>query len=147
MGNFDYKTKGRNKPLKRKAGIRKEKEIKEDLPKVVFSLKDFDYQQIPPGQSYATWESEKILSRLAEKLQYISQCNIVEAQQQGYIKIYGQFPPRSLYKHPQHIAQDVKWAVIKNINGQKGRVAGHVIDNVFYIVFLDAEHKFWVTDP
>lgn len=30
-----------------------------------------------------------------------------------------------------------------NIKGQKPRVAGHIIDNVFYVVFLDKDHKFF----
>ena len=29
--------------------------------------------------------------------------------------------------------------------GLKGRVAGHVIGNVFYVVFIDQEHRFYVT--
>lgn len=29
---------------------------------------------------------------------------------------------------------------------QKGRVAGYVIGNVFYVVFLDQNHRFWVTE-
>jgi hypothetical protein len=33
-----------------------------------------------------------------------------------------------------------------DIKGQKGRVAGHIIENVFYLVFLDKEHRFFITE-
>lgn len=35
--------------LERKRNTREEKNVKEDLPKIVFSFKDFDVTQIPPG--------------------------------------------------------------------------------------------------
>lgn len=128
---------------RRRENLRDEKNVDGDLPKIVFSLKDFDKSQIPPGQSYADWESKGYLSYLMKKLEYISQKNMVEATQEGYIKIYGQFPPRSDFRHPPHIVPDVKWAVIMKLKGQKGRVAGHIIGNVFYIVFLDIDHLFY----
>lgn len=40
----------------------------------------------------------------------------------------------------------LNWAVIMDIKGQKGRVAGHIIDNIFYVVFLDREHRFYITE-
>ena len=33
-----------------------------------------------------------------------------------------------------------------DVKGQKGRVAGHIIDNIFYVVFLDREHRFYITE-
>lgn len=128
---------------KRKENIRDERHVEGVLPKVVFSLKDIDKNQIPPGQSYEEWSNSGLLSYLMEKLEHISQKTMVEAIQEGYIKLYEDFPPRSDFRHPAHIAYDVKWAVIMNLKGQKGRVAGHVIDNVFYIVFLDMNHLFY----
>lgn len=133
----------KKKADKRRENIREERHVNGDLPKVVFSLKDFDKKQIPPGQSYTEWERNGCLAYLLEKLEYISQKNMVEAIQDGYIKIYDSFPPNSDFNHPDHIVKDVKWAVIMNIKGQKGRVAGHVIGNVFYIVFLDMNHVFY----
>lgn len=37
--------------FERSRDTRKEMKMSEDLPKVVFSFKDLDVQQIPPGQS------------------------------------------------------------------------------------------------
>ena len=33
-----------------------------------------------------------------------------------------------------------------DIKGQKGRVAGHIIDNIFYVVLLDREHRYYITE-
>lgn len=68
-----------------------------------------------------------------------------QAIQEDIIAVYEKFPLKSEFFHPRHIVSDVKWAVIKDIKGQRGRVCGHVIDNVFYIVFFDINHKFWIT--
>jgi hypothetical protein len=129
----------------RRANTREERQVKEDLPKITFSFKDFDIRQIPPGQTYSTWEEEKMLSAFCKKMEEISKMNIVEAQQQGVLKIYGAFPDKSEFKHPSYIVEGVNWAVIMDVKGQKGRVAGHIIANVFYVVFLDKDHKFYIT--
>jgi hypothetical protein len=130
----------------RKENIRTERLVEGELPKVVFSFKDFDKSQIPPGQTYEDWQDKGYLAYLLEKLSHISELNMIEAKQQKYITEYGTFPKQSDFKHPRHIAEDVNWAVIKKIKGQKGRVAGHIIGNVFYIVFLDLDHLFWKMD-
>ena len=132
------------KTLERKHNTRDERKVKEDLPKIIFSFKDFDINQIPPGQSYKDWQEEKLLAYMTEKFGEICKCNIIEAQQQNMIKIYDGFPNNSGFRYPQTVIRDraINWAVIKNIKGQKPRVVGHIIDNVFYVVFLDKEHKF-----
>lgn len=133
------------KDFERRRNNREEKRVKEDLPNMLFSFKDFDNSQIPPGQSYGNWEEHELLAYMLEKFGEICNCNVVEAQQQGWLKIYGEFPPVSDFRPPMHIVEEVKWAVIMRIKGQKGRVAGHIIGNVFYVVFLDCEHKFYKT--
>lgn len=143
---FDKKFITQSSVGSRKENIREEKVITGELPKVVFSFKDFDKGQIPPGQTYEDWQKRGYLAYLLDKLGHISELNMVEAKQQKYITEYGKFPKESKFEHPRHIAPDVKWAVIKKIKGQKGRVAGHIIGNVFYIVFLDIDHLFWLTD-
>ncbi len=122
---------------------RKGLEYRTGKPKklIVFSLKDFDINQ---GQSFEDWEKEKILSNLMRRLQQISSLTITEAQQNKILKIYGDFPIKSEFKHPKHVPIGVKWAVIA-IQG-KERIVGYVEDNVFYIVFLDKDHKFWITE-
>ena len=108
---------------------------------IVFSLKDFDINQ---GQSFEDWEKDEILSNLMTRLREISSFTVTEAQQKRILTIYGDFPTKSDFAHPKHIPVGVKWAVI-SIQG-KERIAGYIEDNVFYIVFLDKDHKFWITE-
>jgi hypothetical protein len=148
MGKFNNKNKFNSldeKVLWRKQNTREEKKTKEDLPKIVFSFKDFDKTQ---GQLHEEWQKDKLLAYMLEKFNEICKCNIVEALQQNMIKIYDGFPERSEFKYPKTVTWDekIKWAVIMNIKGQKPRVAGHIIDNVFYVVFLDKEHKFFPSE-
>lgn len=131
---------------KRKVNTRTEREVEGELPKVVFNFKDIDKSQIPPGQTFEEWQEKGFLAYFMEKLAHISELNMIEAKQQKYITEYGAFPKQSDFQHPRHIAPGVNWAVIKKIKGQKGRVAGHIIGNVFYVVFLDLDHKFWKMD-
>lgn len=137
------KFKANNTNPERAQNTREIRNVKEELPLICFNFKDFDRNQIPPGQSFEQWQKDGLLSKLLEKLNYVSQCNITEAQQKGYITIYKDFPERSDFKIPQYFEEDVNWAVIKDIGGQKARVAGYVYENTFYIVFLDKDHKFF----
>ena len=132
-----------NSSRERSEGIREERKVKEELPKILFSFKDFDRSQ---GQSYFDWESDQLLSAMVEKFGHLCEMNMEEAKRQNLITEYGDFPLKSDFKHPKHIVGDVKWAVIKNVKGQKGRVAGHIIENIFYVVFLDKNHRFYVTE-
>lgn len=128
---------------KRVQDKRNEKKVK-DLPALMlFSFKDYDSIQCPPGQTFKEWEKDGLLSSFMVKLVDLSQKSRMEAAQQDMITNYGAFPNQSDFKVPKHIDGEVSWAVIKDIGGQKHRVAGYIVDNVFYIVFLDKEHKFY----
>lgn len=134
---------GTNNKLERNQNTREERKVEEELPLICFNFKDFDRNQIPPGQSFEQWQEKGLLSKLLDKLSYISQCNITEAQQKGYLTIYKKFPERSDFKIPNYFEGKVNWAAIKDIGGQKPRVAGYVHENVFYVVFLDMNHLFY----
>lgn len=114
-------------------------------PKLVFNFKDFDASQ-SVSQSFEAWQKVGKLADLMVKLQHLSQWSLTEAIAEKQIAVYGAFPARSDFRPPKHIAPDVRWAIIKGVKGQKGRVAGYVIGNVFYVVFLDQNHRFWVTE-
>jgi hypothetical protein len=128
--------------FERKQNLREER-VRGESTKILFSFKDFDSSQ---GQSFFDWEKEGLLSVMLDKLKNLSELNMLEATQQKIIKRYGKFPPVTDFTHPKHIADDVIWGVISNLKGRKGRIAGHIIDNVFYIVFLDKEHRFWISE-
>ena len=110
---------------------------------IVLSLKDVDRNQ---GQSFENWENDKLLALTVTKLQSVCGLTRIEATRQQIIKEYpkGQFPPKSDFYHPKHISNDIAWCSI-HIQG-KECVIGYFEDNVFNIVFLDKEHKFWITE-
>lgn len=134
-----------NDVSKRKINTRDQLSVKEEDPFMLFSFKDFQYNtQIPPGQYYSEWQEKELLVYMFEKFGYICNKTRVEAEKDKYIKVYYKidFPLNSAFKNPFPDAK-LNWAVIMNIKGQKSRVVGHIIGNVFYVVFLDAEHKFY----
>jgi len=140
---FSKKFSKQSKLGERKQGVRQERQVDEALPLLSFNFKDFDQSQIPPGQSFEDWQKKGYLSKLMTKFKDVCQCNIVEAQQRGYLTIYNAFPPTSDFKVPTFFQGEVKWAVIKDIGGQKPRLAGYIDGSVFYVVFLDMNHVFY----
>lgn len=108
----------------------------------LLSLKHLDRSQ---GQTLSDWESSGMLSTAMETLRdYCS--NDFLAQVGSKFTIYGDFPPKEKteFTHPKHVPLDAQWARI-HING-KVCVIGHVVINVFYVVFLDKDHKFWKSE-
>lgn len=128
----------------RRVNVREEKTTTESLL-IQFSLKDFDSNQ-DAGQNFETWQEIGLLDDFMEKMKGLSNMTMTEAQQKRIITIYDKFPNESDFTHPKHIDENVKWAAIKNIGGQINRVAGYVIGNVFYVVFLDKNHVFYKTN-
>ena len=122
---------------------RSEKKVKGEIPLLVFSFKDFDSNQCPPGQTFKEWEKGELLAPLMTKLVELSNKNRVIASLEGCLSTYDTFPEDSDFKKPKYIEGDVQWATIKDVGGQLHRVAGYIVDNVFYVVFLDKEHKFY----
>jgi hypothetical protein len=59
--------------------------------------------------------------------------------------IYGDFPPkeRTRFTPPTFVPEDANWARI-HVTGP-AVVVGHIIENTFYVVFLDKTHKFYLT--
>ena len=96
------------------------------------------------GQTIEKWEELQLLAILYNRLKFIGQFTPVEARQNKSIKEYTKvdFPPNSEFKKPTHIVTSY-WAVIHITPNSKEVVVGYIDDDVFYIVFLDAEHKFW----
>lgn len=137
------KFKDSKSPNERKFGIRQENKVREEMPLILFSFKDFDDNQCPPGQTFRQWEESGLLSDLMTKFVDLNNMNRVVATQRKCIELYKSFPPDSDFKIPNYIEGDVKWGTIQDVGGQKHRVAGYMIDNVFYVVFLDKDHKFW----
>jgi hypothetical protein len=146
MSKHKNKFSAQNSVVERKANCRTERQVAEEKPLMLFSFKDFQYnKQIPPGQSYSEWQEDILLAYLLEKFGELCNVNRIEAEQQKFIKVYGNFPKNSEFTNP-FPDRDLEWAVIMKIKGQKGRVAGHIMGHIFYVVFLDAEHKFFPSE-
>jgi len=103
------------------------------------SFKYFDNTQ---GETFGQWQAEAILADALEKLMYYCKSTLA-SQRDDTFTIYGNFPPGHLteFVHPRHVPLDARWARL-HITG-KQCVIGHVHRNVFYIVFLDKNHRFW----
>lgn len=56
---------------------------------------------------------------------------------------YGKFPAHSHFTCPSYITEDANWSRLHIT--WKYCVIGHIVRNVFYVVFLDPEHKFYPT--
>lgn len=124
-----------------------------------FNFSYFDSNQ-EPATDIAKWD-EANLQDLFEKLRHYSQHALSHWQRMKIgssnhvLEVYGSFPRRSEFKHPQHVPSDVDWARFR-LDGKK-RLIGFTIPkelcasnqrfdgNTFYVVFLDLEHKFYAT--
>lgn len=127
-------SKRNKKPLQGKSSLKEQEEPKT----LVFSFKDFDINQ---GQCFTDWHNCNLLVDLLERVRNLSTMTLTEAEGKKF-KVYGNFPcVCKEFKHPPFVAEDAQWACF-HVKG-KECVAGHVYKNVFYIVFLDKEHKFW----
>ena len=104
------------------------------------SLKHCDFTQ---GQRFEEWEKEALLAKLLNRWHSHCQKSLQECLDQRF-KRYPSFPPTSKFKHPKHVTQDAQWASM-HLQGREC-IAGHIIGNVFYVVFLDRHHEFWPTD-
>ena len=140
---FDSKFKSFAPFDSRKENVRSERTVSEDMPKLSLNFKDFDWNQCPPGQTFEQWEEEKRLSVLMKKFVDVCAYNRTEAMQMKLLKVYGDFPDNSDFHKPDYIDGDVEWGTLQRIGGQKPRLAGYIIDNVFYPVFLDRDHRFY----
>jgi hypothetical protein len=137
------KFKGCTPSDRRTANVRQERPVPEDLPKLSFNFKDFDFAQCPPGQTLDQWQKDKLLDKLLLRFVDVCACTRQEAEQKGLLKVYGSFPVSGAFRVPQHIEGEVEWGTIRKIGGQKPRLAGYIIASVFYPVFLDKEHLFY----
>lgn len=97
------------------------------------------------GQSIDSWRDDGCLGELVEKLTYLTANGITKVMSDDIFTNYNRYPDSSVndFKCPDGLSKDESWGVIKNIGGQKRRVAGFLRDNVFYIVFFDRDHRFW----
>lgn len=122
---------------------------------------NFKYLDSTQGQKFSELSSEQF-AKLIEKLKWYSsesRCHW-ESERIGnkngrVLTVYNEFPRKSAFSHPAYIPADVKWSRFRLENDM--RLVGFVIDksdvesfnlnpDVFYVVFLDLYHKFYISD-
>lgn len=96
------------------------------------------------GETIEQWQERGLLVLLFNRLKAVGQYTAVEVRQNQHIKEYTKvdFPPNSGFKRPTHIV-GIVWAVMHITPKSKEVVVGYLEEDIFYIIFLDAEHKFW----
>jgi hypothetical protein len=129
--------------LNRKRGHRSAVEPQKII--ISFCFSKIDKTQ---GQTIEEWEQLGLLSTFIVKTQQISNMQYQQALAQQLIKQYTKvgFPENSEFIEPRHVTPTY-WAVIHITQNSKEVVVGYLDENnVFYVIFLDKEHKFWPTD-
>lgn len=107
----------------------------------------FQYVDTRPrfSSSFSDWQKDGLLSHALEVLKGYCCRPLLEQVDGEKFTIYGDFPPKekTRFEFPDHVPQDAEWARI-HING-RAILVGHIIDDTFYVVFLDKFHAFWLT--
>jgi hypothetical protein len=142
MGNSKFKPHRRQSIISKV--IEQKKTIK-DLEADANFLISFRHLDNTQGDSLSTWEQNSKLAHAIEVLAAYCHGPLIQQLSEKF-RIYGSFPPphKTDYKYPKQVPEDANWARI-HIDG-KQIIAGHVVKNVFYVVFLDPEHRFYISE-
>lgn len=108
------------------------------------SFQYFDKTQ-KHGSYFKDWQNCGLLSKALETLEGYCKRPLLEQVDGKKFTIYGDFPAKNKthFDLPAGIPEDANWARI-HVNG-KSVIAGHIVKNTFYIVFLDKHHSFYLT--
>lgn len=134
--------------------------------KCKFNFSYFDNSQAA-GQDFSDWDHDGLV-KLLQKIKHYSDSPLEYWRHERcgggglkILEIYGKFPDKSDFTHPKHVPHDVSWARFRMEN--LVRLVGFVVprgfksnedvkltepfdSNTFYVVFLDKEHKFYLTE-
>lgn len=132
----------RNQGHEEKRGSKKD-------PKVVLS---FEYLDIKQGQTLKDWSLNNDLLKLVEMGQSLNKLTVSQALAQQLIVQYDtkdmtkwtqqNMPKVSKFEYPTIVPiESIPWSKIEL--GRKLRVIGYLELNIFFVVFLDNEHKFF----
>ncbi len=118
------------------------------------------------GQKFEDWDKNQLV-KLLDKLCGYSEQPLKYWQKQRVgsnnnkvLEVYGSFPLRSDFQHPKHVPHQALWArfrlessvrligfvIPESYDKQKHKGTKCLFDcNVFYVVFLDANHRFYIS--
>ncbi|MBP5695714.1 MAG: hypothetical protein J6X11_03585 [Treponema sp.] len=132
-------------------------EISDAKGKLSFSFKYFDGSQ-KAGQDFKDWNDKQKLELLEKLRDYSREGKLFWLNQRvgggglKVLEIYETFPKNSDFEYPKHVPEKVRWARFRMESAM--RLVGFFIDEeqakefnlsteIFYIVFLDKEHRFY----
>lgn len=143
--------------MSKKSNIRREEYIRrlsennlvrENANNLLFNFKFFRSGE-KYGEKFEEWEQEAILADLNNKLKNFSGKTKEDLLMNGTLEIYKHYPLGSRFEQPKALKSlSINWARLR-ITGRR-RLIGFFMQeymsekfrNIFYIVFLDKEHKF-----
>ncbi|TXD48138.1 hypothetical protein [Polaribacter sp. IC063] len=107
-----------------------------------FSFEDFCSKQ-KYSSSFSDWQKIGLLSKAMETMH--GYCNSPIKYDGTKCSLYNDFPSKydTLFDYPEHVTPDASWVRI-HVNGP-AVIVGHIIQNTFFVVFLDKTHKFYLT--
>lgn len=116
----------------------------ERLGNFQISLQYYNDDQ-PSTGTLRIWQAEGILADAIEVLSGYCKRPLREQIDGEKFSLYQGFPTpdKTDFTFPQNVPEDAHWARI-HVKG-KPVIIGHVVDNTFFIVFLDKDHRFWLT--
>jgi len=107
---------------------------------ILFSFRHLDQTQAHTMQE---WHDLGLLPQMFETFRNYSTQKMASAFSKRF-KCYGGMPDQCEYGHPRFVPEDAKWTTM-HLQG-KPCVIGHIVRNIFYVVFLDGDHRFYPTD-
>ena len=136
--------------------------------KCKFNFSYMDFAQ-PAGQRFDDWSNDQLVKLLNKLVEYTkqplkywrTQAQRVGRRSHNVLELYDAFPLKSDFIHPKHVPHEAHWGRFRLEN--LVRLIGFVIPddcqgkihegtkimfdcNTFYVVFLDKNHRFWLTD-
>jgi len=117
------------------------KSTKEDLKKDSYLNISFRHLDTEQGSSLDDWSETGHLLRAVKILKDLC-CASFREHIGKAIDVYGSFPvEKSDFFHPKQVPEDAEWGRV-HIDGTH-ILAGHFVENTFYVVFLDNNHSFY----
>ena len=119
------------------------------------------------GQDFGGWNQGELVDLLSHLKDY-SNFSLIHWTRQPIGKsgtvliMYDKFPTKTAFTYPKHIPHQARWGrfrlthakrlvgftVPKELDGKEHpRTGVRFCANTFYVVFLDAGHKFWQSEP
>jgi len=97
------------------------------------------------GSSFKDWQKAGLLSKAMDTLRGYCRRPLVEQLDGDKFTTYSGFPAKgdTLFEYPQNVPLDANWARI-HVTGAAVLI-GHIVNDTFYVVFLDKTHKFYLT--